>query len=117
VSNEQAWLDSLKAGDAVVVDVGGWGMANCREATVARTTKTGITVGQTVFRRKGGDMFGGGMWRGAILRQPTPELLADITEERTRRNALTRIENTLWREQATAKLVRIVAILAEADAA
>ena len=114
-SEKRIWLDSLKAGDQVIVDGD-----ELELRAVARTTKTLIVIGEEKFRRSDGTTMRGDVWRPRSLRQPTDELLSRCEQlrlKRAARRSITLLENHIRLSRHTeAKLEKVIDLLGEAIA-
>lgn len=83
VSEDREWLDSLKAGDEVMVRYGFTGGVLKREV-VERTTRTMIVVGRFRYRRKDGRWTSPSRWSPHHLVKPSKEGREEIEEREAR---------------------------------
>lgn len=72
---DNAWLEKLKVGDTVFLDVK-YARGRYTEETVDKVTRTQFVVGHARFRRDNGWQVGGNKWDHYVLREPTPERIA-----------------------------------------
>jgi len=87
-----AWIDTLKVGDKVIVDHGGW-PSTSHLRTVTRLTKTQIILNNDAkYNRKTGHKVGTGIYYSSSLREATPEALKEMQQLR----ALTKAKRELW---------------------
>lgn len=107
----EKWLATAKAGDEVYVCQGGGWSRHMELRTVERVTETQVIVAGTKYRRRDGRVVGDTRWSSRYLVEPTPELRADISEERRRQELLARIRDVTWRDIETDVLARIIAVL------
>lgn len=111
--NEREWLDSLKAGDAVIVRNHPYEYV----ATVVRRDKAKIVVQREGYRydekysAKSARGFSRGSGWGRTITVATPERLAKIRAERHRRALVDRIHNTPLDTRSTEVLETVVALL------
>jgi hypothetical protein len=84
--------------------------------TVTRLTKTRLLVRwlgrETAFRRQDGDEVGGVTLGRVRLMPATPELIAQVVEERRRAHMIRQIQNTPWSKVTSATLNAVYAALA-----
>lgn len=109
------WLNSLKAGDKVLVSGRNesWWMS-----TVARITKTQIMVGKSgmAFRKSDGVQVGSNTWSQTSLVYPSKTLVAEVHEKMKRRKAITQlhgivVNNQLMTDIPTSDIIAAVAAL------
>jgi hypothetical protein len=108
-------LTNAKVGDVLLVGQ----QHGSRLETVDRTTKTLVYCGTTKFNRRG-DRSPRTRWDYTHARIATVEDIAEVEEETRRRQCihaiLAKCENVnILRKMATAKLVRLVAVLEEKE--
>ena len=76
-----AWLATIKPGDMVIVNDGGWGNTS-RVTRVTRLTATQIVIqnghAEQRFRRSDGHVVGGTGYHSAWLSEPTPQRVAEV---------------------------------------
>lgn len=110
-----AWLKRLKPGDQVFVCGGGYGRGSLTAYTVTAVTPSGrIRVRLNDYIREfnaNGKERGKAYYRAAYLVERTPELVAELAEERERGNLLYRIREVRWRDLPTATLRAVAAAL------
>ena len=108
--SEIDWLRNLKAGDSVV-EYDRWNGKAIRK--VERTTPTTIVLSEyKKYRRKDGAMVGNSdKWFRAYIRQPTPELVAEIRD----RDDRARLLNVNWSKVPIDTVRAVLAVLRTAD--
>ncbi len=85
--SEREWLESLKAGDVVVLD--GYGQSLAR---IERTTATMIVVGDSKYQRRTGRRISDDRWHSTYLREATPERRLKIKRE----SKVEMLKRTYW---------------------
>lgn len=82
MSDNSAWLASLKAGDEVAID-SSYGR-RWRMAKVNRVTATQVIVGQynAKYRRADGRSVGTQIWESTYIHEPTPEIRENVEIDR-----------------------------------
>lgn len=80
---DKQWLASLKVGDLVAYREG-YVSGVVAVAPIDRMTATQFQVGPRKFRRTDGKLVGSSSWNAQWLKQPTPEILADVEERELR---------------------------------
>lgn len=105
------WLSELKEGDDVIV-VSSSGGIRKKVATVTRTTKTQIIVGNSRYRKNNGYIIGSSCWCREYLMKPTPELIETLNAEEIKIRYVNFLKNVVdWGILDIEKLKKIYQII------
>ncbi len=110
---DQRWLESLKLGDVVAVDVGQYGSQAWRREKIASMTALYFILsdGTKIRRKDGVQPGGGGTWGHRDRIEP---MTADISAHIKRRRELSQIAAIKWETVKPEKLTAVLALLAGA---
>jgi hypothetical protein len=102
--SDRDWLQNLKVGDKVIEDKGVFG--NNRIATVKRLTNTQVVVSagtnllgqeyEVKYRKDYGTFVGADKYAHGILREATPEAVAEIKESQYRTTFQNKLRELSW---------------------
>lgn len=100
-------LEDIKVGDKVIVSDG----FRKRVDTVTRLTKNLIVVGRSRFNKSNGFEYGGRGYCSPHIVRATPEMIAEIEEERRRNDLLAKLKGHPWNKLTTEELEKVYRII------